>query len=75
MKGVNKYPAPKGLELVCVYTANMPHLQGIEMQVHYAIYQGLPLIEKWVTLQNNSNKPLHINRVVHEILGLVRRVS
>ena len=75
MKGVNNYPSPKGLELVCVYTAKLAALQGIEVQVHYALYQGLPLIEKWVTLKNNGNSLIHVNRVVHEVLGLVEEES
>ncbi len=50
-------------------------LPDVELEVHYAIYDGLPLICKWLTVRNNSKTPLRINRVVHEILAVVEEQS
>ena len=43
--------------------------------MHYEIYDGIPLITKWIAIQNNSNKSIKINRVVNEVLGLVEEES
>ncbi len=50
-------------------------LPDVELEVHYAIYDGIPLICKWLTVRNNSKAPLRINRVVHEILAVVEEQS
>ncbi|MEI6232905.1 MAG: hypothetical protein WCT04_07630 [Planctomycetota bacterium] len=39
-----------------------------EIDVHYALYDGIPLIEKWLTIRNVSAKPVRINRTVVETL-------
>ncbi len=52
-----------------------PSLPDVELEVHYAIYDDIPLICKWLTVQNNSQSPLRVNRVVHEILAVVEEQS
>jgi hypothetical protein len=42
--------------------------------VHYEIYDGLPLISKWVTLTNESDKEIVIDSYKSEILALTERV-
>ena len=39
-----------------------------EITVHYAIYDGIPLIEKWLTLRNGSDKPVRVNQMLSETL-------
>ena len=39
-----------------------------EVDVHYAIYDGIPLIEKWLTIRNTTGKPRMVDRTVVEIL-------
>ncbi len=39
-----------------------------EVDVHYAIYDGVPLIEKWLTIRNSSTHPVRINRTIVETL-------
>jgi hypothetical protein len=75
MKGNSPYPAPEGKEIAFVFTSRLPTLQGLEVTVHYALYKGLPLIEKWLTLQYTGSQSLKINRVVNEVLGLVEEES
>ncbi|WP_343559032.1 alpha-galactosidase [Sphingobacterium sp.] len=68
--------AGKGKVLTFTYAApaNVA-LNGVEVKVHYAIYDGIPLISKWVTVQNNSKQTLQINQVINEKLALVEEES
>ena len=50
-------------------------LSGLAVKVHYAIYDDIPLISKWVTVQNNNSQQVQINQVVHEKLALVEEES
>jgi len=57
------------------YTSNLIELKGIEITVHYELYDGLPLIIKWLSIKNNGSQRYKLNRVVNEILGLVEEES
>ncbi len=46
-------------------------LAGTKVSVHYEMYDGIPLLCKWFTLQNNSPKPLRLNRFTSELLAVV----
>ncbi|GAB3326105.1 hypothetical protein GCM10027299_25090 [Larkinella ripae] len=60
---------PTGQELSLTFTARQPELQGVAVVVHYALYDRIPTLCKWVTVENNSGKPLHINQVINEVLA------
>jgi len=45
------------------------------VEVHYEIYDALPLIVKWVEVVNHSNRSILINRIVNETLALVEEES
>jgi len=47
------------------------YLKDIEVQVHYSIYDGLPLISKWITVTNNSGKTIQLNSFTSELLAAV----
>ena len=51
------------------------NLEGIEVAVHYELYDGLPLIVKWLSIKNGSDKPVEIGKVVNEKLALVEEES
>ncbi len=57
------------------FISNLPALKNILVHVHYELYDGLPLITKWVSIENKSNASIKINRVVNEVLGLVEEES
>lgn len=57
------------------YRSSLPALAQLDVVVHYEIYDGLPLIVKWVSVKNNGDRPLKVNRVVNEILALVEEES
>lgn len=52
-----------------------PELAGIDLKVHYEIYDDLPLIAKYLTLENKGQKSISLDQVVHEILGMVEEES
>lgn len=39
-----------------------------EIDIHYAIYDGIPLIEKWLTIRNTNAKSVRVNRTIVETL-------
>ncbi|SOE21085.1 hypothetical protein SAMN06298216_1557 [Spirosomataceae bacterium TFI 002] len=67
--------APRGKEVVLLYESLNKDLQGIKIQVHYAIYDGVPLISKWVIIENKSGKSIQIDQVVNEILAMPEEES
>ncbi|ULQ55220.1 alpha-galactosidase [Flavihumibacter rivuli] len=67
--------ATGGQELILNFVSPLKELENVEVQVHYAIYDGLPLIVKWVTIDNIGQDPIRIDRVVNEVLALVEEES
>lgn len=65
----------KGIKLNLIFKGDDPSLQGLELQIHYELYNALPLLVKSLTLVNKSKRSIHLNRVVNEILGLVEEES
>ncbi len=47
------------------------YLKDIEVRVHYSIYDGLPLICKWITVKNQSSKDIQLNSFTSELLAAV----
>ncbi len=47
----------------------------IKVIVHYEIYDGLPLICKWITVTNDSEKELIVDSYKSEILALTEEES
>jgi hypothetical protein len=64
-----------GRQVSFVYTAGSAELKGLEVQVHYALYDGLPLISKWLSIHNTAQKAFRLDSVVHEILAMVEEES
>ena len=64
----------KGKQLVLHFASKLPALKGFIVNVHYNIYDGLPLLCKWVTIQNGADAVV-VDRVVNEVLGLVEEES
>lgn len=64
---------PTGKVLTLNFQSNS--LKGIEVAVHYELYDGIPLIVKSLSVSNNSNHSIIIDRAINEILGLVEEES
>lgn len=52
-----------------------PTLKDVLVTIHYEIYDGIPLISKWFTLENNSDTSITINKFKSEILAFVEPES
>ena len=68
-------PKASGKMISFRYKANAPELAGLEVKVNYELYDGIPLIEKSLSIENKGSKVFKINRVVNEILGMVEEES
>lgn len=66
---------PTGKEIIFSYVHEKPAMKQITVMVHYELYDGLPLIAKWVTIKNETNEPIKIGRIKNEILAIVEEES
>lgn len=66
---------PTGKLLQFYYSSNLLQLKGLIVKINYALYDGLPLIVKWVELENHCNQTLFIQQVTSEILSAVEEES
>ncbi len=64
---------PRGKMLTVIFESNS--LKDIEVAVHYELYDGIPLIVKWLSVRNNSGREITVNRVINEVLALVEEES
>ncbi len=45
-------------------------LKNIVVSVNYEMYDGVPVLSKWVEVQNNSSKNIKVNNIISEVLRL-----
>jgi len=68
---LNRQWPPKGKEAIFYFTAPNKNLYNVVVEVHYEMYDNIPLISKWISVENNSNKDIRINTFKNEILSCV----
>ena len=68
--GKQPWPPP-GVSLTLHFAPPDGGPAGVELQVHYEIYDGLPLISKWLTVHNQGALPLALDRFTAEVLAVV----
>ena len=49
--------------------------KGVVVEVHYELFDGLPLLSKWIVVRNGTDKPVRLNSFVSEILAAVEQES
>jgi len=64
------WPAP-GKSLVLHFKPSHADLGGIAVDVHYEIYDGLPLLTKWLTVSNAGPRPVVLNSFISENLAVI----
>lgn len=64
-----------GKTVVFEYASPLPALRGLRVFVHYELYDGIPLVVKWVSLENAGQRSIKLDRVTNEVLGLVEEES
>jgi hypothetical protein len=62
---------PRGVHLVLHFESADPKWRGLGVAVHHEIYDGIPLLAKWLTLENGTQRSLRIDSFTSEILALV----
>ena len=60
---------PPGIGIRFLYETPEPDLVGVQVSVDYELYDGLPVIGKWISLHNGSSKPVTIDSFTSEILA------
>jgi len=66
---------PTGKIISFNYASSIDALKNVFVKVKYEIYDGLPLIVKWISIENKSNHVITIAEPVNEELGLVEEES
>ena len=64
-----------GKMLSFTFQSSVTELKGLIVKVNYELYDKIPLIVKWISIENRSEKLFRIDRVVNEILALVEEES
>lgn len=64
-----------GVELSFNYASSLPYFKGLSVTVHYELYDGIPLIVKWLSVENKGTQTYKLNRVVNEILAFTEEES
>lgn len=66
---------PSGTTISFIFTSSLPALQNIIIKVHYELYDGIPLIVKYVTIENKTPETITIGKLVNENLAIVEEES
>ncbi|NIA28474.1 MAG: alpha-galactosidase [Actinobacteria bacterium] len=51
------------------------YLRNITIRIHYDIYDGIPLVGKWISIMNGSNRTIIVDGFKSEILAVVEGES
>jgi hypothetical protein len=66
---------PSGKILTFYYECSQPAMKGVTVKVNYELYDGIPLVCKWLNVENKSAKKITLDRVVNEVLATVEEES
>ena len=66
---------PSGVSLTLNFAPPEGKLPGLKVAVHFELYDGIPLLSKWVTIRNEGDAAVRLNRFTSEILGMVEAES
>lgn len=61
---------PHGVGLVLHFSGSVA-----DVDVHYELYDGIPLMSKWIRVSNKSAKTIRLNKFESEVLSLVEAES
>jgi len=62
---------PPGAALDIHFASTDEKYQGLKVTVHYEMYDGIPLIGKWLTIHNGSGERVKLDFFTSEILAVV----
>lgn len=55
--------------------SKLSYLKQVEVNVHYELYDNMPIFCKWITVNNGSNQPIVVNKFKSEILAAIEPES
>ncbi len=64
---------PKGVSIEMRYA--MPTDDGIEVTVHYEMFDGIPAMSKWITVHNGTDREITVDRITVEELAIVEHAN
>jgi hypothetical protein len=68
------WPAP-GASLKLRFKSPQGKLEGVTVTICYEMYEGIPLLAKWLAVRNGGNKVIELNTFTGEILAAVEYES
>ena len=66
---------PAGKQLALRFEGASDATRGIVVDVHHAIFDGVPVVAKWIDVQNGSGRAITLDACVSERLALVEGES
>jgi hypothetical protein len=67
---------PSGVHLTLQFEAPQDSgLQGLDVLVHYELYDDIPLFAKWLELRNGTGRTVELDRFTSEVLAVVEHSS
>ncbi|NLH15356.1 MAG: alpha-galactosidase [Phycisphaerae bacterium] len=68
------WPAP-GVSIAMEFRPPVEQLNGVRVFVHYELFDGIPLLSKWIRIQNDGDKAVRVDRFTSEVLAIVESGS
>ena len=60
---------PTGKMLTFILTSDLPALKGITVKVNYELYDHIPLVCKWLQIENQGAQQITLDKVINEVLA------
>ncbi|MDA1274174.1 MAG: GDSL-type esterase/lipase family protein [Verrucomicrobia bacterium] len=62
---------PPGVGLAMLYESTAPELKGLRVSVHYELYDGTPILAKWLVIHNGRDRAVRLDSFTNELLAVV----
>lgn len=66
---------PRGKSLGFTFRGTDEATRGLEIVVHHEIYDGVPVVGKYLTVENKGSRPVTLDRFSNELLAVVETES
>ncbi len=66
---------PRGVSLVFHYRPPASGPKEVAVSVHYEMYDGIPVMAKWIRVTNGGTTPVRLNNFISETLAVVEHES
>ncbi len=62
---------PKGKEITFDFASPRGELSGVTVEVHYEMYDNIPLMSKWITVRNMTGRDIRLDSFKSEVIAAV----